>query len=470
MYSNADSEPMRLSYFDSSEPKRHTTEIITIQSNRKLFYKSYIIALLSILLPFNEGSEWGAGVICAQRHIVFSDNIASLQVVAGVRWQDMPIINLKGNEALNISFDDLSRTYRRFTYRITHLEADFTPSEGLFSSDYIAGFDSGLTIDDSNESINTLQNYTHYTLQIPNDRCKLTMSGNYRLDITDDNDNGNLMASVFFMVNEATVTVNLSTTANTDIDIRHSHQQVELNVDYSPLRAMDARRQVKGYVLQNGRWDNARLLPEAPRISQNRLEWIHCRDLIFEAGNEYHKFEILDIHRNSMNVENNVWDGETWHTILWPDYKRPSYVYDETAKGSFYIRNSDNRENDITSEYVNVHFLLQSEPMTYRLFVNGTWTNDRFLPQYEMHYDKERKAYEAIIPLKYGYYSYQYLMLKDGDIIEGDVRENEEVGKNTTRPMIPPTEGSFYETQNNYNALIYYRGNTDRADRLVGIY
>lgn len=435
-----------------------------------MYCRLYIIALLSILLPNVLGSSWKVGLLYAQRHIIYSDNIASLQVVPGTRWQDLPIIRLRGNEPLNISFDDFSHSYRRFTYNIIHLEADWTPSENLFTTDYIDGFEDGLTIDNSVESVNTLHDYTHYSLQIPNDKCRLTMSGNYRVDIKDDNDNGAPVLSVFFMVNEAVAKVALSTTANTDIDIRKNHQQVEVNVDYASLNVVDARRQIKGYVLQNGRWDNARLLPEVQRITPSKLEWVHCRDLIFDAGNEYHKFEILDIHRNSMNVENNVWDGEWWHTVLWPDYKRPSYVYDETARGAFYIRNSDNIENDITSEYVKVHFLLKSPQLPYRLFVNGIWTNDRFLPKYEMIYDSERDVYEAIVPLKYGYYSYQYLMFKDGDIINASVTENEEAGANIAPPLIPPTEGSFYETNNIYNALIYYRGNTDRTDRLVGVY
>ena len=287
------------------------------------------------------------------------------------------------------------------------------------------------------------------------------MSGNYRLDITDDENDGEVLASVFFMVNEAKVTPTMEMTVNTDIDVRHSHQQIELAVDYTTLNATDVRRQVKGYILQNRRWDNVRTLPEASRVSPRQMEWTHCRDLIFDAGNEYHKFEILDIHRNSMNVENNVWDGKDWHTMLWADYNRPSYVYDETANGAFYIRNSDNIENDISSEYVLVHFTLQSPLLPNRLFVNGDWTYDRFLPQYEMHYDKDRKMYEGIVPLKYGYYSYQYLMLKEG--------QYDEEGTNNTAPSIPPTEGSFYETRNTYNALIYYRGTNDRADRLVGV-
>ena len=395
--------------------------------------------------------------IQAQRHIIYSPDIASLQVVAGIRWQELPIIRLGGREAINISFDELSHTYQRYTYRITHLEADFMESDGLFTSDYLAGLNGSLTIEDAEESINTYQLYTHYRLQIPNEDCRITMSGNYRLDVIDDNGDGDTpVLSVFFMVYEDKVPVGLSYSDNTDIDVRKNHHQVTLNIDYSRLGATDPRRQIKGYVLQNMRWDNAVYLPEAPIINQKMLRWEHCRKLIFDAGNEYHKFEMLDIHRNSLNVENNSWDGEKWHTILWPDIDRPSYVYDETPKGAFYIRNSDNRENDITSDYVLVHFILkpkQPGPFPYPLYVNGVWTNDLFLEKYEMHYDYARKMYEAIVPLKYGYYSYQYLMLKpDG----------------TT--AIPPTEGSFYETRNMYNALIYYKSNTDRADRLVGVF
>ena len=298
--------------------------------------------------------------IQAQRHIIYSPDIASLQVVAGIRWQELPIIRLGGHEAINISFDELSHTYQRYTYRIIHLEADFMESDGLFTSDYLAGLNGSLTIEDAEESINTYQLYTHYRLQIPNEDCRITMSGNYRLDVIDDNGDGDTpVLSVFFMVYEDKVPVGLSYSDNTDIDVRKNHHQVTLNIDYSRLGATDPRRQIKGYVLQNMRWDNAVYLPEAPIINQKMLKWEHCRKLIFDAGNEYHKFEMLDIHRNSLNVENNSWDGEKWHTILWPDIDRPTYVYDEAPKGAFYIRNSDNRENDITSDYVLVHFILK---------------------------------------------------------------------------------------------------------------
>ena len=393
---------------------------------------------------------WCCASLSAQRHIVFSDDIASLQVVAGTRWQDLPIIKLNGNERINISFDEMSHTYRRLTYTITHLDYDFSESESLFASDYIDGFHSGQTIDDYEHSINTLQNYTHYHLQIPNADCKLKMSGNYRIDIFDDDNENDTLLSAFFMVNEDITNLSVNYTADTDIDTRRNHQQVLVKLDYAKVGATDPERQIRGYIIQNNRWDNATVLPKATRRNQQYMEWLHNRELIFDAGNEYHKFEILDVHRNSMNVEQNSWDGNTWHTYLWYDYNRPSYVYDEKPKGAFYIRNSDNSENDITSEYVNVHFTLKTEKINIPIYINGMWTNDWFTDDYQMTYNEELKQYEACIPMKYGYYSYQYLCVDT----EGNTH-------------IPPSEGSFYETRNCYNALIYYRGNADRTDRLI---
>lgn len=68
-----------------------------------------------------------------------------------------------------------------------------------------------------------------------------------------------------------------------------------------------------------------------------------------------------------------------------------------------------------------------------------------------MEWNAEKQQYEGAVPLKQGYYSYQYLqMTSDG----------------TLQPI--PSEGSFYQTENKYQALIYYRGQGQRTDRLVG--
>ena len=157
----------------------------------------------------------------AQRHIIYSPDIASLQVVAGIRWMNMPIIRLGSPEVININFDELSHTYHRYTYKLVHLEADFTESDGLFPSDYMRG--TGYqTIEDTGESINTYQLYTHYSLQIPNEECHITMSGNYRLDIYDDNsDSDTPVMKIFFMVYEDKVPVGLSYSVHVSEQLTH---------------------------------------------------------------------------------------------------------------------------------------------------------------------------------------------------------------------------------------------------------
>ena len=68
-----------------------------------------------------------------------------------------------------------------------------------------------------------------------------------------------------------------------------------------------------------------------------------------------------------------------------------------------------------------------------------------------MEYDESSHCYHAQVKLKQGYYSYQYLVLRS----DGSTRH-------------VTTDGDFYQTANRYDALIYYRGTTDRSDQLLG--
>ncbi len=390
----------------------------------------------------------------AQRHEIFSGNIKSLQVVCGTKWLALPVMELNSmsaNNVMNISFDDLTHVYHRYTYNIEHCEADWTPSEGLFSSDYIEGFQDGNTIDDIEESINTNVLYTHYSLTIPNDRCRLKLSGNYKLTVTDD-ESGEKVFTACFMVTESSAAVGMDVTTNTDIDTNKSHQQVGMTVGYGSLRVTDPSAQIKTVVMQNRRWDNAKINVKPQYVTVDGLQWTHCRGLIFDAGNEYHKFEALATSHATMGVDRIAWDGDSYHAWLYEDSPRPNYLYDEDADGAFYIRNSDNVENDRASDYMYVHFTLNCpRPVDGEVYLNGDWTCDRFLPEYRMTYNAEKARYEGAVLLKQGYYSYQYLMLTP----EGET-------------AVMPTEGSYFQTENRYAALVYFRGQGERTDRLVG--
>lgn len=386
----------------------------------------------------------------AQRHEILSPTITSLQVVAGKDWLLPPITQL-GGEPINISFDDLTHEYHRYTYRIEHCEADWTTSEEIFTSDYCEGYYEDNPINDLVESINTNTLYTHYSLQIPNERCRLKIGGNYRLTVVDNNNDDTPILTVCFMVVEPLMKVGLSMTTNTDYDINKRHQQIAMDLKYGNLTVSSPETQIKTVVMQNGRWDNAVVNAKPQYVMSDGLRWDHCRDFIFNGGNEYRKFEILDPGHPTLGIETISWDGENYNAMIWTDEPRQSYIYDEDANGAFYIRNSDNFENDYSSDYILTHFRLKSPCLEGKVYLNASWTYDRFEPKYEMQYDDLAQLYTTTLPLKQGYYSYQYLWLRNDG---------------TTAPV--PSEGNFYQTENQYQALVYYRPIGGRTDRLVG--
>lgn len=403
-----------------------------------------ICKALSIMLSF---CTLTAG---AQRNEIKSERIATLQVVAGDDWLSPPVITLGSEDAITISFDDMTHEYHRYAYRIEHCEADWTTSAELFTSDYCEGFNDGNTIEDVKNSINTNILYTHYRLKIPNEKCNIKMSGNYRVTIYDDNTSEEV-ATACFMVVDQRVGLQLGATTNTDIDTNGSHQQIEMKINYAGLKVNNPRLEIKTVVMQNGRWDNAVINAEPQYIMADGLQWTHNKQLIFNGGNEYRKFETLDVSHATMGLESVKWDGKDYHAYVWTDEPRNSYVYDEDANGAFYVRNSDNIENDYISEYVYVHFALKTPPTDNDIYINGVWTNDQFLPKYRMIYNPQNGLYENVLLLKQGYYSYNYLV-KNGD--------------GSFSPL--QSEGNFCYTENKYQCMVYYKAAGDRTDTLVG--
>lgn len=388
----------------------------------------------------------------AQRNEILDSQISSLQVVADDNWLSIPIIELGTNQRININFDDLTHQYRRFAYKLEHCEADWSVSSQLFESDFVSGFASGNLIEDIEESVNTTVLYTHYRMSIPNRNCNIKMSGNYRLTIYDDNDEEKPVIVAYFMVVEPIMGVQLSMSSNTDVDINQSHQQIAMQVNYGNMRVINYQDQIKTVLLQNGLWSNARINAKPQYVMTNGLRWEHCKNFIFDGGNEFHKFEVLDPTHPTLGVDRIDWDGHDYQVYLFPDVPSFNYVYDFDANGSFYIRNSDNIENDRISDYVLVNFTLHT-PQKYDgdIYINAKWTNDQFLPRYKMLYDEQNNIYHTTISLKLGYYSYQYLLIdRNGNI------------------QRVPSEGNFFQTENLYDALIYYREQGGRTDRLVG--
>lgn len=376
---------------------------------------------------------------------ILSPRFKTLTTTVNGDWLNRPVMQLGSTDRMTVAFDELSHNYHRLNYRIEHCEYDWAPSEDIFESDWLEGFNNN-PIEQYQNSINTVVPYTHYELQIPNDRCRLKMSGNYRLTITDEDEGDEEVMQVEFYVVEPLTDVGLNVSTNTDTDHNRSHQQVAMTLRYNQLRITNVEEQIRTVVMQNWDEQTARHNPTPTAVTMQGLEWQHQRSLIFDAGNEYHKFEVLDVSHPTMGIDRINWDGHQYDVYPFTATVRRNYLTDVDADGAFCIRNSERRESESTCEYVWVNFTLQT-PYQGDICLDGHWTTDSDEENYRMQYDGEKGIYYGRQLLKQGYYSYRYKTPSGG---------------------IPPSEGSFYQTENRYQALVYYQGTADRTWRLVG--
>lgn len=376
---------------------------------------------------------------------ILSPRFKSLTSIVNGDWMNRPVMQLNSGDVMTIDFDELSHNYHRLCYRIEHCEYDWTTSESLFESDWLDGFNN-TPIENYQNSINTTVAYTHYQFTIPNDRCRLKMSGNYRLTIVDEDEGDEEVLQVEFYVVEPLMDLGLKVSTNTDIDHNESHQQVDMTLRYNTLRITNQDEELRTVVMQNWREDTARRDLRPTSVNMQGLEWTHQRPLIFEAGNEYHKFEILDVSHPTMGIDRIDWDGHQYNVYPFMATVRRNYLTDVDADGAFIIRNSENRELHYTCEYVWVNFSLRA-PYQGELYIGGHWATDKDPETYKMRYDGAKGIYFTRLLLKQGYYSYHYTTPTGGT---------------------PDSEGSFYQTENRYQALVYYKGAMDRTWRLTG--
>ncbi|MBO4810748.1 MAG: DUF5103 domain-containing protein [Prevotella sp.] len=403
-----------------------------------------LCTLLALLLP-------ATAVFAGHRLLAL--NFKSLQVVLNDDWRALPVMKLGSDDVLHIGFDELSHNVHRLVYHLEPCNPDWTPCEGLFESDWLEGFNDR-PIEDYEKSLNTTVLYTHYSMQLPNDDTRLRMSGNYRLHIIDEDDDDRTVAIIELRVVEPVADMSIGVTTNTDVDLNVSHQQLSMNLRYGPLRVVNAAEQIQTIVMQNGREDNMKVNVRPNYVTTQGMQWEHNRQLIFDAGNEYRKFEVLDPSHPTFGLAHMTWDESTrtFHAVPFVAEPRRSYIYDEDADGAFVLRNEDrDDEAPFISDYVYVHY--KARPVRHyadaRIVVDGRWAVEP-MENYVMTYDETDQSYNVVVMQKLGYYNYQLLMVD----LDGN-----------THTL--PEEGSFFQTENRYQAFVYYREVGGRSWRLV---
>jgi len=129
-----------------------------------------------------------------------------------------------------------------------------------------------------------------------------------------------------------------------------------------------------------------------------------------------------------------------------------NYISDIDANGKFILTNSERRDPHISSDYANVIFSLDSDEIYMKdVYVIGAFTDWQVREEFKMQYDASRNIYLGKALLKQGYYDYMYVTKDEDGILSCE-----------------DLEGSWFETENEYTVLLYYREFGSFYDRLIG--
>ena len=378
------------------------------------------------------------------------ENIRTIEFRGSSAQSELPIIRI--GERLELAFDDINGNEEDYYYRITHHDFDWTPSD-FSKGEYLDGFDD-VRIETYENSFNTLQIFSHYTLRIPNRETRaINKSGNYLLSIYDDNNE--LIFSRKFMVIENLVNVSVDIKRSRDISYIRKKQVVQFSIDSPSMLLINPKRNVKTVVLQNSNLKTAITDLKPQYTIGSQLIYKYDKEASFWGGNEFLFFDNKDV-RSASNGIRRVEVSDLYENYLYSNISRKNkpYTYNPDINGNFVVRNIDVQNSDIEAEYVKMHFnLMYYEDIGDKeLHIYGNFNNWTIDASTYMRYDERGDSYKNTRLFKQGFYNYKYVLVnRDGSIENGAI------------------DGDFWQTENEYTVLVYYRDLGARYDRIIGM-
>lgn len=387
--------------------------------------------------------------------VILNEKIKTVQLYKEGWNLSYPIIKLSSPEKLALHFDLLEDQAETYYYTIIHCDKEWNKSD-IFPNDYVEGFAEN-PIEEYQPSFNTTVQYFHYSLTIPNDRIKIKISGNYALVVFPADRLNEPVLIKRFIVTEDASKVNISAHRPLMTKENNTHQQIDFTVNYAGMSLNDPYRNVYSVILQNGRWDNAKVNLKPDFYGTDELKYNSLSDKnIFKGGNEFRYFDIKSIRYQTEYVQRINYVIPNYNIYLFPSENREfkPYFYWQDFNGKYYIAIQEGVKHETDADYVYVYFTLPSrEKITGgNMYVSGALNNFAFTKNNLMTYNTKRSEYECTMLLKQGWYNYEYVFLKNGS-------------DDTTASLF---EGSHYETENDYTVIVYYRNPRDRYDRVIG--
>lgn len=401
------------------------------------FIFSLIICFIVTSISFSQVSEVNP-----------PDYIKTIIFKSTSQQTQFPVFKL--GESFKLEFDAINADEEDFYYKIEHFNFNWTPSV-LSQAEYLNGYDEQ-RIRNYENSFNTYQIYSHYKLSIPNQRTRgLKKSGNYIITIYNDNDDA--VFSRKFMVYQELASVGVALKRTRDVSNIEYKQAVDITVSSPNLQLINPNKSVKIRLIKNNNLKTSKTLTKPTFTVGSKLVYQFDKENSFFAGNEFLYFENKDLRAANTGVQS-IELNDLYNSFLFLDInrsKRP-YTYNPDVNGMFVPNMVDSNSPNTEADYAWVHFSLKLDnlPKTKSIYVVGNFNNYEISDNYKMSYYKESAIYTKPILLKQGFYNYDYVVY--------DSNNNQDHGL---------ISGNFYQTENTYRTLVYYRPLGSRYDKII---
>lgn len=386
---------------------------------------------------------------------VYVNYIKTVKLAHAGLETSIPIVDLGSSYQgrLLLSFDDLEGGYKRYTYRLIHCNMLWQPSTDMEEIEYLDGFNYQ-DINDYSYSTNGYSDYTHYRLSLPNEDLRWIVSGNYLLVIYDED----LQIPVItrrFMVAENLVNISWEIIKPRNVRKIDTHNELRFTVSYKNFRINQPRFELFATVMQNGNWNTARIALDGNFERGESLVFDQFDRITFPALKEFRNFDIRPLSYTTEFV-NSIEQDDIETTVLLDLGKVRSnrnFLDEIDANGFFIIDNERYADPEVSSEYCNVIFTLQPPYVFDRpLYMIGAFSDWQAREDYRLRYDTINQIYKGDAYFKQGYYDYMYALQNSDGRLDYET-----------------TEGSWFETENDYQIIVYYREFGSFYDRIIAV-
>jgi hypothetical protein len=391
---------------------------------------------------------------------VYMANIYSARLYLKGNPLAYPVLTLNGNEQMELVFDDLDADVKSYYYTYQLCNADWTPVQ-VSTFDYIRGFAQN-QITDYHYSSLALIRYTHYHVLLPENNSRLTLSGNYMLKVYLNNDTSKLAFTKRLLVVQNAVSIAAQILPPMNPQFSTISQKLQFTVNSRALPISNPFQQLHVVILQNNRWDNAIYMGNPSFYSGTNFEYNSDEVPVFPGGNQWRWLDLQSFRFQSDRIAHVDYlkNGDVIQAKPDKDRSGMPYYFYEDNNGKYFIQTTDLVDPNWQGDYGRVRFAFvppDNVPFEGRdLYLLGEFTGYKLNDASHMIFNPASGAYEGSALMKMGFYNYAYVT----------VNSNER----GALPSFEFTEGNHFETENNYDILVYYRTLGGRSDQLVGIY